>query len=130
MYAVRDAQDSSLVSDEESRGAAIERRLGELGVGFREFEAKTGINRKTLGRAIHNDPTVRENTYKLIEDWIDTTEAANRGLMDQGVGADIVEFRLSGNFGVDVVVKGPIRDKLALEESVARLLREMRGPGH
>jgi hypothetical protein len=130
MYAVRDTQDSALVSDEETRGAAIDRRLTDLGVGYREFEERSGINRKTLGRAIHDDPTVRENTYNLIEDWLTATEAANRGPADEGDGADIVEFRLTGNFGVDVVVKGPIRDQRALEESVARLLREMRGPGH
>ena len=130
MHAVRDTQDSALVSsDEESRGAAIERRLNALDVGFREFEDKSGINRKTLKRAIEDDPTVRPNTYELIESWLDRTEAANSPV-EEGDGGDIVEFRLTGNFGVDVVVKGPIRDQRALEESVARLLREMRGPGH
>jgi hypothetical protein len=41
-------------------------------------------------------------------------------------GEGVVEFRVSGNFGVDVVVRGPVRDLPALEASVNRILSRMR----
>jgi hypothetical protein len=36
-----------------------------------------------------------------------------------------VEFRVSGNFGVDVVLKGPVDDLPAMEAAVNRLVERM-----
>lgn len=38
----------------------------------------------------------------------------------------MIEFEVSGDFGVRVVVKGPVDSAAELEASVARLIREMR----
>jgi hypothetical protein len=38
---------------------------------------------------------------------------------------DLVEFQVAGNFGVRVVVKGPVRDRRELEETVMRLIGRM-----
>jgi transcriptional regulator with XRE-family HTH domain len=37
----------------------------------------------------------------------------------------LIEFEVTGNFGVRVVVKGPVADAREIEESVARLVRDM-----
>ena len=126
MHAVIDATDSVLMT--ETRGDKIQRRLDEMGLSDREFSVRSGVDRKTLRRAVADDPNVRANTYRVIEDTLTELEQRNAGLPAGGSDPenDLVEFRLSGNFGVDVVVKGPMRDRDALEESVARLLREMR----
>lgn len=125
MSAVEIAADSVFVT-EPDRGAGIRQRLDALGISDREWYTRTGIDRKTLNRAIENDERVRENTYGAIENWIERLEREIAGVRSDPAD-DLIEFRLSGNFGVDVVVKGPIRDRGELEDAVARLIREMRG---
>lgn len=41
----------------------------------------------------------------------------------------MVEFEVSGDFGVRVVVKGPVSDRAELEDSVLRLIRQMKRSG-
>ena len=117
-----------LVTDSE-RGQRIQARLDALGMTARQFQERTGISRDTLRKAIAGGSSVRPNTYDLIESKLDQFERQAEGfegLKGQRPEDDLIEFELSGNFGVRVVVKGPIRDQAALEESVARLIREMR----
>ena len=119
-----------LVTDSE-RGQRIQQRLDALRMSDRQFSENSGIDRKTLRRAVSANANVRENTYRAIEDWLDRFEreaAGFAGLKGSGDPEDdLFEFEVTGNFGVRVVVKGPARDQAALEASVIRLMREMRG---
>jgi transcriptional regulator with XRE-family HTH domain len=131
MQVARDTAHLAVVTDSE-RGDRIQQRLDALKISDREFHEQTGIDRKTLRRAVSGNPSVRPNTYRTIEDWLDRLEKKREsfgGIKGESgdVGDDLIEFRLSGNFGVDVVVKGPMRDRGELEAAVTRLLREMRG---
>lgn len=112
--------------DDETRGEAIRRRLNALAMTEREFERLTEVDRKTLNRALHDVPSVRPNTYQIIEGWLTRFEEKGEGLPASNPEDDLVEFRLSGDFGVTLVVRGPVRDRGEMEESVARLIREMR----
>lgn len=66
----------------------------------------------------------------------DTVEAKIRAL-DEEMGSerseheqrqdDIVEIRATGNFGVDIVVRGPVSDLEQLEDAVYRLVKKMGG---
>lgn len=125
MIAVVDGANFALVTNE--RGEAIQARLDALGISDREFHEKTGIDRKTLRRAVAGAQSTRPQTYGAIEAALGKLEAENAGVPPADPGDDLIEFRLSGNFGVDVVVKGPLRDRGELEDAVARLIREMRG---
>ena len=121
-----------LVTDSE-RGQRIQARLDALGMTARQFQERTGVSRDTLRKAIAGGSSVRPNTYDLIESKLDQFERQAEGfegLKGQRPEDDLIEFELSGNFGVRVVVKGPIRDQAALEESVAHLIREMRSEGN
>ena len=121
-----------LVTDSE-RGQRIQARLDALGMTARQFQERTGISRDTLRKAVAGEASVRPNTYDLIESKLDQFERQAEGfegLKGQRPEDDLIEFELSGNFGVRVVVKGPIRDQAALEESVARLIREKRSEGN
>jgi len=40
---------------------------------------------------------------------------------------NLIEFEVTGDFGVRVVVKGPVENAAELEASVARLIRDMKG---
>lgn len=135
MDALRLAPDAArlpaMTGEDAGRGAEIKRRYDALGISDREWMSETGIDIKTVKRAIADEPGTRPGSYLAIESALDKLEAAvagkaTPGQVGTGAEAGLVEFRLSGNFGVDVVVKGPITDREALEESVKHLIREMR----
>lgn len=44
----------------------------------------------------------------------------------ESVEPQLMEFEVTGDFGVRIVVKGPVSDARALEEAVARLVRDIR----
>jgi hypothetical protein len=129
MDVVRYTAESPDVTDDDERGTRIQERLDALGIADREFHARTGIDRKTLRRAVANDPGVRHSTYMAINAALDKMEAAVRGIpvQRQDPGADYVEFTVEGNFGVRAVVKGPVKDMDELQRAVAKLIRDMKG---
>lgn len=131
MYAVLSTAESALVGDTE-RGDEIKRRLEALGISDREFHETTGIDRKTLRRAIEGQDRVRPSTFVAIESALMQLEQRVTGPKARAVGDprdDLVEFTIEGNFGVRAVVKGPVRDMDALESAVAKLVRDMQqGP--
>lgn len=112
------------VSDE-TRGHAIKRRRLALGMSVNALAKKVEMDRATLTAAEAGDPRTTDLTYTRVENWLTDFEA-EIGAADPSPSDDLVEFRLSGNFGVDVVVKGPVANLAELEGSIARLLREMR----
>lgn len=83
MTALAHRADSALVTStadaENNRGAAIRRRVDRLGIGDREWHALTGIDRKTLHRAMNNVSTTRPGTYAAIEAELDRLEAKMAG---------------------------------------------------
>ena len=127
MKVAPNAAQSALVTSD--RGAQIKERLDRLGISDREFYAQTGIDRKTLNRAIAGAAGVRGSTYMAIEAALEKIEARVLGapVAHPQVGEDYVEFTVEGNFGVRAVVKGPVKDMDELQKAVARLVREMRG---
>lgn len=126
--ATRCAAESPDVTDKEERGKEIQERLDAIGVGDREFHTATGIDRKTLRRAVAGEPGTRNSTYIAIESALDKLEAKFRGeAVAMPSSEDYVEFTVEGNFGVRAVVKGPVKDMAELQRAVTRLVREMRG---
>lgn len=109
------------------RGERIKERLDDLGISDREWYAKTGIDRKTLHRAISGAPGTRASTYLAIETALDELERKVQGKPHRAASDDYVEFTVEGNFGVRAVVRGPVKDMDELQRAVAKLVREMRG---
>jgi hypothetical protein len=124
------AQSLSVTENRRERGDAISARLEKLGIGEREFYRQTGIDRKTLGRAIEGLDTVRGSTYDAIETALTRLEDAVTGKAGRvelsDPEDDFVEFTIEGNFGVRAVVKGPVRDMEQLQKAVSDLVSEMR----
>lgn len=126
MHAVTDEADLPPVGDNE-RGQAIQRRLEDLGISDREFHEQSGIDRKTLRRAVAGLENVRPSTYHAIEAALAKLEEKVRpAVAPPPDEAGLVTFKLSGNFGVDVVVQGPVANMAELEASVERLVRSMK----
>lgn len=124
MQALGNRADWPVVSDE--RGEEIQQRLDALGISDREFYKRTGIDRKTLNRAIAGEGT-RASTYIAIDAALTRLESmvGKRGAVEHP--DDFVEFTVEGNFGVRAVVRGPVKDMDELQRAVSKLVREMRG---
>lgn len=113
------------------RGAEVQRRLDALNLGDREFERRTGVDRKTLRRAIDEGEKTRESTWRSIEGALDTLEARFRGEPTPAAPTrpgdpHVITIRGSRGGDIDVAVSGPIEDLEALTATVERLLRVAR----
>jgi transcriptional regulator with XRE-family HTH domain len=91
---------------------------------------RSGVDRGLVGQVVNGTAkNPRRTTIAAIEAALDRLEEEmGAGAHDHNRRATdgMVTFRLSGNFGVDVVVQGPVSNAADLEASVARLLRGMR----
>lgn len=123
----------------ETRGHAIKQRREALGIfSAREMEDATmRVDRKVPYASVlkAEKGVAADRIYDRLEAALDLLEfemgadSAQAGSDNGSAGEDDqVEFRISGNFGVDVVVKGPVADLPELESAVARLIREMKSP--
>jgi len=107
--------------EDSGRAEQIRARRVRLGISVKALAMRAGVDRGTLASLEAGDERIREATYGSVERALDQLEQ-EMGVEPASPLADVVEFRVSGDFGVDVVVKGPVRDMAAMEESVARLL--------
>ena len=108
--------------EDSGRAEQIRARRVRLGISVKALALRAGVDRGTLASLEAGDERIREATYGSVERALDLLEQEMGVEPAAGPLADVVEFRVSGDFGVDVVVKGPVRDMAAMEESVARLL--------
>lgn len=117
--------DSGTVTSE-TRGQAIKRRRLEHGIRYvTELAEATGVNREAVTKAEKDDPTTSEGTYQRLEAWLDAFD--QRTGHEDAPHIEQIEFTVEGDFGVKVTVKGPITDRAALEDSVTKIIRSIRG---
>jgi transcriptional regulator with XRE-family HTH domain len=121
-----EAADLPLVDNAE-RGEAIRRRRMALGIrSVSELAARTGVSRSAASAAEHGGGA--RGTYERLEAWL--SEQERNGLSaPPSDGVEQIEFTVEGDFGVKVTVKGPISDRAALEDSVAKIVRSIRDTG-
>lgn len=106
-------------------GRRIRERRTRLGMTVKDLAERAGVDRGRLAKLEAGEPAIRATTIGAVEAALDRIEEET-GMNDPAAREDgVVEFRVTGNFGVDVVVKGPVRDLAALEESVNRILSRM-----
>lgn len=114
---------------EESRGQAIKRRMEALGMGPADLAKEADLSRGAVYRVIADEDGVQNKTYSACERALDRVEyELGHGGPDAVLSTEqgLIEFEVTGDFGVRVVVKGPMENALELEESVARLIRNIR----
>lgn len=122
-----------LPMSEETRAHAIRQRRLRLGIKSQsdaaELSKKKGmyVSRDAIMAAENPEGSASDATYQRLEAFYDAVdEETGHDEPDVGENQNLVTFDISGNFGVEVTVKGPVADLDALEKSVARLIREMR----
>jgi transcriptional regulator with XRE-family HTH domain len=107
------------VIDDKSRGQEVKQRRLRHGIkSLRELAAKSGISREAVTAA--EEGTASDATYERIHAWFDRFEEE---IGDDGDDGGVVEFRIAGNFGVDVIVKGPVANIAEIEAAVQSLIR-------
>lgn len=111
--------------DRRLRGDAIKSRLDAIGVSERAFADRADIDRKTVANAIKGESSVRLQNLARIEAALLDLEEEMGMDEDSAKAPGVVEFKVTGNFGVDVVVAGPVENLMELEEAVARLIETM-----
>lgn len=113
---------------DQDAGARIGRRRSKLGMTLKGLAEESGVDRDTLSKIEKGGPS-RGSTIGMINSTLDRLEhemgmdlpAAASDLPAEG----LVEFSVSGNFGVSVIVKGPIKDIAELQAAAARLVEQM-----
>lgn len=110
--------------DRAERGRLIDQKIAELGIGQREFQRVTKIDRDTLIRATKGDPSVRENTLLRIEAALEKLDEEMSSERD-GMPSEIAEIHYVVEGEREIIVRGPVGQLPALEESVARLIRQL-----
>ena len=114
-----------LVDDNAETGRRIRERRTALRMTVKDLAARAGVDRGRLAKLEAGDSSVRSTTIGAVEAALTEVEQLTSPLPPQPADEGVVEFRVTGNFGVDVVVKGPVRDLPALEASVNRILSRM-----
>lgn len=114
-------------------GANLRQRRVALGISVRKLAELAGVDRSRVAAIEAGDSTVRETTIGAVESALSAVEN-DRGVAPkvEPIGdpsQGLVTFEIRGNFGVQVVVKGPVADVAALEASVAKLVADMQKSG-
>lgn len=123
MLAMLDRPNRVATVGNEGAGERIRQRRTALGLTVKALAEKAGVDRGRLA-AIEDGATARESTIGAVERALTAFEQETSGPYDEQGG--MVTFRLTGNFGVDVVVQGPVANMSELEASVERLVRSMK----
>lgn len=110
---------------EADEGDQIRQRREALGMGIAQLADRAGVDRGRLSK-IEKGAEARGTTLSAIKRALDQLEEETSGPYDEQHEEHTVTFRMSGNFGVDVTVEGPVENLAELEASVGRLLQRMR----
>lgn len=129
MHATMEAPHTLAAVTDAGVGENIRRRRTSLGVTVRALAERAGVDRGRLS-AIEDGASARASTVGAIERALSDLEEEMGGPYDtaESTSEGLVKYRLKGNFGVDVVVEGPVANIDELEAAVERLIKRMQTP--
>ena len=108
-----------------ARGTALRERRDRLDLTQEQLAHAIHLRDRTaIWKAEKGDPSAARTLAKA-ERYLDDYELA---LEDPQSDDGMMEFRIEGNFGVSIVVRGPVADHAALEASAVRIMQQMNGP--
>lgn len=112
------------VTDEHA-GDEIRAERQALGLSVKALAERAGVDRGRVAKIEAGEP-YRDSTLGAIRRALAEFREEISGPYDDAPDEHVVTFRMSGNFGVDVTVSGPVDNLPELEASVGRLLQRMR----
>lgn len=118
-------------------GAELKARRERIGMSQRAMAERIGHARSSVakieaGQTVQNQYEIIGAMDKVLTDYerrsgLDLpSQVAQPTAPASGEDSGIVEFDITGDFGVHVVVKGPVRDADALRRQAAALIAEIR----
>jgi len=115
-------------TDRQRIGRELSDIASRLGASDRDLARRFGVDRGTIVKVFDGDESVRPRKWAEVESKIRALdEEMDTERDEEPAEEDIVEIRASGNFGVDIVVRGPVSDLAQLEDAVVRLVKRMSG---
>lgn len=118
------SQAGLLSVDQAARGQNIKQRRLALGIKSQHTLSKeSGVSRDAVMAA--EKGAASNETYDRLEAWLSRMEEEVGMDAPDFESAGLVTFRLSGNFGVEVTVQGPVENVAELEQAVERLIRKV-----
>lgn len=118
------------LGDMSAEGDQVRERRERLGMEKKELAEEAGVNRNTLA-AIERGESFNRTSLAKIERALSSLEQ-EVGLVGTTAPAaaakepDLIEFDITGDFGVHLVVKGPVADAEILKRQVVDIIREIR----
>jgi transcriptional regulator with XRE-family HTH domain len=109
--------------DDSGAGQRIKQRREKYGMTKSDLAARSGVSRGRLAEIEAGIVPGLPETIVKIEAALDKFQQETSGPYDEPGG--MVTYRLTGNFGVDVTLQGPVSNLSELEQAVARLLAQM-----
>jgi len=120
---VTDGDDWVRVTDEVAR---IEERRMRNGMPVSALADLVGVDRTYLGQVLKGQKEASGTYLGKVAAALDRFEKEiGEDTPAREQSGDMVEFEVSGNLGVKVIVKGPVRDRAELEETVLRLVSRL-----
>lgn len=118
------------LGDMSDEGTRVRQRRERLGMDKQDLANEAGVNRNTLA-AIERGDSFNRTTLAKIERALDRLEEeaginAPAPAAESNPMGDLIEFDISGDFGVHVIVKGPVHDAELLQRQVIGIIREIR----
>lgn len=113
-----------------SSGDEFRARRAAIGISVSALAKRAGVDRGSLAN-LEAGHDVRDTTTAAVERTLAELEHelgidVPSQVAPAAAEPHMMEFEVSGDFGVRVVVKGPVENAAELEASVARLIRAMR----
>jgi transcriptional regulator with XRE-family HTH domain len=111
-------------------GARLRARRERIGWDVKRLAAEAGVHRTTLA-ALEAGEGSRGTTRAKVENALTAAEK-EMGLSElpessmPTIQAGLVEFEITGDFGVRVVARGPVENHELLAADVARIIRDIR----
>lgn len=126
MYVEKRAE-SPIVSGKVT-GEEIRRRREAAGLDIAELAREAEVSRTTL-HSIEAGGGARGSSYGKVLRALEAAEAENGGVQvvpSETPDVEMIEFQVEGDFGVKVVVRGPISSHETLRADVAEIIRSIR----
>lgn len=110
-----------------NEGERLRQRRERLGIDKKALAEAAGVNRNTLA-AIENGESFNRSSLAKLERVLDELEheAGLDAPPAAPTEADLIEFDISDEFGLHLVVKGPIANADILKRQVIDIIREIR----
>lgn len=115
-----------------NEGARLRARRERIGWDVKRLATEANVHRTTLA-ALEAGEGTRGTTRAKVEKALTAAEE-EMGLSEMlppesrsTIQAGLIEFEITGDFGVRVVARGPVADHAILADDVTRIIRDIRG---